>query len=224
MEPGSDPPISVVIVDGHALVAEALEATLTALPDVHVEAVAGTLAAALPTVEAVQPDVVILDTGLADGHRNGNGAGGTAGVLSRSPATKVLIVSAHASIDVVASAIEAGAVGVVAKTENLEELLTAVRRAGRGGMVLPPGRLHEVATLLRTRPPPVGSELTGREREVPTPLSRGTNPDAIAHGLGVSTHTVRNHVRAVRRKLGASSQLEAVAIAYRAGLVDPAID
>jgi DNA-binding NarL/FixJ family response regulator len=222
MEPGSDPPISVVIVDDHVLVAEALEATLTALPDVHVEAVAGTLAAALPTVEAVQPDVVILDAGLADGHRNG--VGGTAGVLSRSPATKVLIVAAHASIDVVASAIEAGAVGVVAKTDNLEELLTAVRRAGRGGMVLPPGRLHEVATHLRTRPPPVGSDLTVREREVLTHLSRGTNPDAIAHGLGVSTHTVRNHVRAVRRKLGASSQLEAVAIAYRAGLVHPAID
>jgi DNA-binding NarL/FixJ family response regulator len=217
MEPATEHPIRVVIVEDHVLVAEALEATFAQVPDLVVEATASTLADGLSAVEATQPDVVVMNVQLPDG----DGASGTSQIVTRSPTTRVLIVSAHGSIDVVARAIEAGAVGFVPKTGNLRDLVSAVRRAARGAMVLRPDLLREVANHLRNRPPPVGTDLTLREREVLAHLSRGVGPDAIAADLAVSPHTVRNHVRALRRKLGASSQLEAVAIAYRAGLVQP---
>ena len=68
-------------------------------------------------------------------------------------------------------------------------------------------------------PPPVPSPLTARQEQVLALLAEGLRPRAIADELGLSEATVRNHVRAIRRELGCSSQLEAVAKARRLGLV-----
>ncbi len=62
-------------------------------------------------------------------------------------------------------------------------------------------------------------ELTRRESEVLSLLAAGASNKAIARTLGISTHTAKFHVAALTEKLGASSRLEAVAIAIRSGLV-----
>lgn len=68
-------------------------------------------------------------------------------------------------------------------------------------------------------PPPVPSPLTRRQEEVLGLLAEGLRPRAIGVRLGLSEATVRNHVRGIRRELGCTSQLEALAKARRLGLL-----
>jgi DNA-binding NarL/FixJ family response regulator len=72
------------------------------------------------------------------------------------------------------------------------------------------------------RPAAAAAGLSRRQREVLALLAEGVQARAIAVRLGLSEATVRNHIRLILRKLGCHSQLEAVAVAYRLGLVDPA--
>jgi DNA-binding NarL/FixJ family response regulator len=72
---------------------------------------------------------------------------------------------------------------------------------------------------LTAPPPPVPSPLTKRQEQVLAFLAEGMRPRAIAAELGLSESTIRNHVRGIRRELGCTSQLEAVAKARRLGLV-----
>lgn len=66
---------------------------------------------------------------------------------------------------------------------------------------------------------PLFASLTGREREVLRCLARGEGAEEIAHRLGIHTATVRNHIQSILSKLGVHSRLEAVALAFRSGLV-----
>ncbi len=72
------------------------------------------------------------------------------------------------------------------------------------------------------RPAAAAAGLSSRQREVLALLAEGVQARAIAARLGLSEATVRNHIRLILRKLGCHSQLEAVAVAYRIGLLRPA--
>ncbi len=67
--------------------------------------------------------------------------------------------------------------------------------------------------------PPAEQVLTRREAQVLRLMAAGMATDKIASELGISLHTVRNHVRHLRRKLDAKTKLEAVAVAFRQGLL-----
>jgi DNA-binding NarL/FixJ family response regulator len=77
----------------------------------------------------------------------------------------------------------------------------------------------------RIRLPRTGAlaELTGRELEVLQRLANGKAPKEIARDLFISPKTVASHVQHILGKLGAHSRVEAVAIAYREGLVESAV-
>lgn len=84
---------------------------------------------------------------------------------------------------------------------------------------------HAVFGVAVTRPAPraaASAYLTPRQSEVLRLLSRGASTDEIADALHVSKETVRNHIRHILRALGAHSRLEAVAFAYREGLLEDA--
>ena len=211
------PPTRVVLIEDHAVVAEAVEHVLGAERDLLVVGHAATLQAGTEAVADLRPDLTVMNVRLPDG----DGASGTAEVLRACPTTRVVLLSAFGSIEVIARAIEAGAVGFIPKTAGLKELVVSLRRAAEGAIVLPPDLLSEVAAHIRTGATASETSLTTRERQVLQRLAEGDSATVIAERLGLSLHTVRNHLRAVRRKLGASTQVEAIAIAYRAGLVQP---
>lgn len=73
--------------------------------------------------------------------------------------------------------------------------------------------------LLAAAPAPAGL-LTSRETQVLQALAAGRDNQQVAAALGISAHTVANHVRAILRKLGAANRLEAVSLALRRGLLD----
>jgi DNA-binding NarL/FixJ family response regulator len=121
----------------------------------------------------------------------------------------------------VGRATAAGASGFLSKNGPLGDVLNAVHTAHGGGMTVSTDIL---ARLLRSTTPVVGPRaggLTAREHEVLVLMGSGLDPRAIARRLGISVHTCRGYVKAVLGKLGAHSQLEAVAVATRRGLLSP---
>ncbi len=209
------PPARVLIVDDHAMFAQSLTLALNEEDDLVVEAVATSLAAARSRVLDCRPDVVVLDHRLPDGH----GVDAIGELRALQPSIKVVVLTAQATDSLVSAAVHAGAVGFVAKTDNVDNLVAAVRAAAAGESVISPALLTRMLPRLGGGQEQLGADLTDREREVLRLLADGLTNKAIATRLGLSPHTVRNHVVGICRKLGTHSKLEALAVATRAGLV-----
>ena len=165
----------------------------------------------------LMPDVVLMDVKLPDR----DGISTTAELTRDFPDLKVLILTAHASEADISRAGSAGAAGFLAKDGSLSEVLEALRTARRGSLILPDGVLAAVAAHGgRDRLMPEWG-LTPRELEVLRLLGEGRDPRTIAKKLGVSLFTCRGYVKSIRAKLGVHSQLEAVVLATRSGLIRP---
>lgn len=213
---GIDTRTGVLVVDDHVTFAELLAFAIDQEQDLRCVGHAPTAAAAVDAVQRLDPDVVLMDVNLPDL----DGISATATLTARYPDLPVVILTAQASATEVMRAGAAGAAGFVAKDGALQDVLAALRTASRGRLVIPPALLErftgqETVTVL-----PVAVSLTPREADVLHGLGLGLDPRAIAQRLGISLHTCRGHLKAVFGKLGAHSQLEAVVIATRIGLLD----
>lgn len=208
--------ISVAVIDDHVMVAEMLALTISKESDLHLVGVAGNVADALVLVRREQPNVILMDYRLPDG----SGIEAATEILKDYPETHIVMLSGDGSPDVLARAIEAGCAGLLSKDRPIDDVLTAVRSAARGELVI---RSHEFTSLLsqiRKTPEQKTHLLTARELEVLHLLGRGHSTDGIAKNLFISVNTVRNHVASILSKLGVHSKLEAVAIAAREKLIN----
>ncbi|GAA4634663.1 response regulator transcription factor [Actinoallomurus vinaceus] len=209
--------IRVLIVDDHALFAEALAARLAAEPDLEVLPVAGDVRRATALVATEAPDVVVLDFVLGDE----SGLDMLDQLRRRHPPVRVVILSAITDLAPMVTALRHGAVAWVPKTESADLVARVVRgAAGRGGWI-PPDVLGDVLRrLLTAGEPPEGvlARLTPRERDVLQGMVDGLNRTWIADRLGLSANTVRTHTQNLLAKLGAHSTVEAITIAMRAGV------
>jgi DNA-binding NarL/FixJ family response regulator len=170
------------------------------------------------------PDVVLLDLDLGGSIGDGTDLVGPltgAGV-------RVLVLSASTDPVRLGAALEAGAMGVLSKTEPIDVLLTAAARAARGEPAMSETRRRDLllSAVERRVRRAVSLEpfdrLSEREAEVLRSLALGHSVATIATQAHVSEATVRSQVRGVLTKLGVGSQLEAVAQAHRSGwLADP---
>ena len=129
---------------------------------------------------------------------------------------RALVLTAHPRPGPARLARAAGAAGFLGKEAPLTEILAAVRAVGAGRDL---GAGGTVPAAAGPAADPGLPHLTPRELEVLGGLARGRDVARIASGLDLSPHTVRDHVRAVLGKLDARSQLEAVVVAERLGLV-----
>lgn len=205
----------VLVVDDHQMMAESLAAVLGSEPDVDVVGVAATAADALARATDLTPDVVLMDFRLPDG----DGGTATEAIRRAVPSTQVVMFSGYVDDSTLSRAVDAGCVGFVHKTADVDTLLDAVRRADLGEPVFSADDLSRLVRHLRDDTRPVGSDLTSRELEVLQLLAEGATTDRLAEQLFISKHTARSHVRNILAKLGAHSKLEAVAVAARAGIV-----
>lgn len=197
------------------MVAEAICLALERSPDLEVVGRSATVAAALVQADRYQPDVVLMDRRLPDG----DGVSAIADMEAAVPGVRVLVLAGEGSASVAARVAEAGGAGLILKASGLSELEDAVHRVAAGEVVYSQELLGDVLGRLTGRLPEVGATLTRRERETLTLLGEGLSTAAIGSRLGVALNTVRNHVQRVLEKLGARSQLEAVTIARREGLL-----
>lgn len=175
---------------------------------------ASSVATALAEIVRGRPDVVLLDRRLPDGD-------GTALIPEFVRAgAKVLVLTGEATASVAARVAEAGGAGLILKSARLDDLVEAVRKVAAGEVVFDSRLLAGVLDRLTGRVKAAGASLTAREQETLLLLADGAGTDQISTRLGVARNTARNHVQRVLDKLGARSQLEAVSIARREGLLD----
>jgi DNA-binding NarL/FixJ family response regulator len=212
------PATRVVVVDDHPIFRDGLRAALHGVEDIEVVGEAPDAATALTVVEALSPDVVLLDLHLPD-------ASGVE-VLARLQAVptvpRVLVVTMSQDDDAVVAVMRAGARGYVVKGAGRAELLQAVRTVAGGGAVFGPGVAERLERWFAGLSSATGREafpaLTEREREVLTLMSRGLDNRRIARELFLSEKTVRNHVSNLLGKLGVADRSDAIARARSAGL------
>jgi len=212
-----DEVITVLVVDGHQTFAELLGVALRGQPDLRYVGHARNGEQALRLAAELRPDVILLDPELPDT----DGIAIAEMLRHRQPDTRVVILTASSEATLVGRATAAGAAGFLSKNGALGDVLHAVHTAHGGGMTVSTDIL---ARLLRSTSPvvgPRGGGLTAREHEVLELMGSGLDPRAIARRLGISVHTCRGYVKAVLAKLDVHSQLEAVAVATRRGLIQP---
>lgn len=209
---------SVLVVDDHRTFSDLLALALSGQPDLECVGTASNAEEAMALATSLEPDLVVMDVRLGG---TGDGVDVTAQLTARFPAVHVIVLTAHASQSLLERAAAAGACCLLPKDGSLVEMLASLRAARRGGFVVHPTLMQELMTG-RRRTGPKAPELTGRERDVLDLLADGCDARTIARTLGISLHTSRGHVRSLLRKLHAHSQVEALANAKRAGLLDRA--
>ena len=204
----------VLLVDDHRTLTDLLTRALDREPDLVTVGCAHSCAEGVAMARRHEPDAVVMDLRLPDG----DGFAATRSIVAHRPATRVVILTAQADADSVARAAAAGASGLLAKDGSLDGLLRVLR--GQGGFALQPSVLAELTAPPREREPGPGvPALTARERDVLELLGEGADVQAIASRLGISTSTCRGYVKSLLMKLGAHTQLEAVVLAVRCGLL-----
>jgi DNA-binding NarL/FixJ family response regulator len=217
-----EPVTKVVIVDDHQTLVDLLRLALSAETDIDVVGTAGTAGDGLRLVEQTRPDLVLMDFGLPDK----DGVTTAAEVLRRQPATRVVMLTATHDGSLISRAAAAGVCGFVAKTGAFGEVLSAIRTARSGSMVIDPTVL---ARLVPSQRKPAETESDRMVAPLLTPrvlglLGAGMDARAIARTLSISLHTCRGYVKSVLAKLDCHSQLEAVVAAGRLGLLPPPVE
>ena len=214
--------VRVLLVEDHAAVREAISSALEQERGFEVVGQAESLAEARRLLADGPVDVAIVDLGLPDG----NGGDLIKELGESNQQTQALVLSASRDRAQIARAVEAGAVGVLNKTTNLDEVVESVRRLRAGETLIP---LEEVVELLRFASSQREEEyeahqaiarLSTREMEVLQLLAQGLDSEGIAEQLHISLRTERNHMASVLRKLGVHSQLQALIFALRYGVVE----
>jgi len=205
--------IRVFIVDDHPVVRNGLRALLNAQPDIVVVGEASEGEGALRQIEALRPDVVLLDCCLP----GLEGLAVATAIRERHPTVSVLALSAYDDDRLLWGMWAAGAVGYVLKDAPLERILAAVRAAGRGEPRFWP---EQVERALRwwEETGRKWESLTEREREVLVRMAEGKSNREIAADLWISEKTVEKHVGRILEKLGVNTRIEAAIWAVRGNL------
>ena len=212
---GIEQKLRVVVVDDHTTFAELLSDALDREPDLVNVGNAGGVAEAVALCQRQRPDVVIMDYHLPDG----DGLGAADQILSAAPGPRIILLTGNPSPDVLARAAGSGLCGFLPKDGSLATLLQTIRHARSGSMVVYPSVLSQASHQRRSGAPDAPA-LTDREHQVLALMAAGYDVRTNSRKLGISQHTCRGYVKSILAKLGAHSQLEAVATAQRLELLD----
>lgn len=210
------PPVRVLLVEDHEVVAQALVGLLDDQPDITSVGRVARAAGAVSSAVDAAPDVILMDYHLPDG----DGVTLTRELRTALPSARVVFLTAQGHDAVLIDALDAGATGFVTKNGSAAELIAAIRAAAEGESYFTPDVLAQLVSLRHGPTRAVGPELTAREREILQRCANGESPAETAEALHLSIHTVRNYLRRAMAKLDAHTRLEAVLQAVAAGLIE----
>lgn len=215
MDSALENPIRVLVVDDHLVVRKGVRTLLGGASDIAVVGEAGDGLQAVEAARHLSPQVILMDLKLPEI----DGTKATRRILAAQPEVGIVVMTGTDIDAEVLTAIEAGALGYLAKTSKREEFLEAIRQVSQGEAWLPPRLTRTLLAHLKS--PATGrlDPLTDRENEVLTLLARGWSNRSIARELSVAEVTVRTHVSRILDKLRVSNRVEAVLLALRSGLV-----
>jgi DNA-binding NarL/FixJ family response regulator len=213
----------ILVADDQVLVRGGLRMILEAQPDLEVVGEAGDGSEALALARELRPDLVLMDIRMPgldglEATRRLLGAG--------DPAPKVLVLTTFDLDEYVYEAIRAGASGFLLKSTPPPQLVQGVRAVMAGDALLSPEITRRLLERFTRRPPPSAgapaelAELTPRELDVLRLIADGQSNAEIAATLVLSEATVKTHVNHILTKLRLRDRVQAVALAYRSGLMD----
>jgi NarL family two-component system response regulator LiaR len=206
--------IRIVLADDHDMVRKGLRVLLEQFDDLVIVGEAKDGQAAIDLCRQLKPDVMLLDMTMP----RMTGVEALPLLRQHCPDTQVIALTSFGDPDTVQNAIRSGAISYLMKNISGDELAAAIRRAHQGQPTLSP-EATQVLMRAATQPPPIGHDLTEREREVLALMAQGLNNRAIGERLYISASTVKNHVSSILSKLGTISRTQAVALAVEHGIV-----
>jgi two-component system, NarL family, response regulator LiaR len=218
--PPPDPnhgPITVLIVDDHAVVRQGLRTFLDLQPDIKVVGEASDGTEALAQAQTLLPDIILMDLVMP----NQDGVSATRAITSAVPSSKVLVLTSFSEDEKVFASIKAGAHGYLMKDVLPPELVKAIRTVYRGEAQLHPEiarkLMNEFSTPVPTAPK---HDLTERELDVLRLIAQGKSNKEIAEDLILSEKTVKTHVSNILQKLHLSDRTQAAVYALKQKIVE----
>lgn len=212
-------PMKILILDDHTLFREGMKLLLSGLhPELTIHD-AETMDAALAALEANTYDLMLLDLNLAETQ----GLKTLEVVKHKLEGTPIIVLSAHQDPPTIYQAIEDGAMGFITKCATHQELLAAIKLILAGGIFLPrevtsAQSVVSVKSAAQSSESEILNALSDRQKEVLKYLLQGKPNKTISANLHISENTVKAHLSAIFRALGARNRTEAVYFAARAGV------
>jgi DNA-binding NarL/FixJ family response regulator len=203
----------LLIVDDHRFVSQGLEMMLSMVDDIEPVAVVTSGEEAVEVVGGQPIDLVIMDVSLGKGM---NGIAATKAIKDTSPETKVLVLTMFTDPATVTEAVRAGADGYLSKGSSSEAVQSAITDVMEGRSVLDPNVTRGVFGRLGDKDP---NALSDRELGILQEISHGQSTREVAEKVFLSEETVKTYLKQIFRKLGVRDRTEAVAEAFRRGLV-----
>jgi DNA-binding NarL/FixJ family response regulator len=213
--------IRVLLADDERLVRTGFRMILAGEPDIDVVGEAADGARTVALARELQADVVLMDVRMPEV----DGIEATRRLTARAPAPRVIVLTTFDIDEYVFGALRAGASAFLLKDAPEQQLLAAIRVVADGGSLFAPSVTRRLVERFADTPASgtrrALAELTPRETEVLRLIARGMSNAEIAAALVVSEHTTRTHVASLLSKLGLRNRVQAVVLAYEAGLVRP---
>ncbi len=214
------PPIAVFVVDDHPVVREGLRMLVTSERDLMLSGSAPSVSAALPSLAASPPDVLLLDLDLG----TEDGLALLPRIVGAAPRTRVLVLTGLRERERHQEALLGGACGLVGKDAAPELLIKAIRKVHDGELWFDRPLLDATLQQVLSQKAPPANEpdrtapLTDRERRIVALVGRGLRNADIGEELGIAPKTVRKCLSAIYEKLGVADRVELLVYAYEHGL------
>lgn len=215
--------IRIVLVDDQPLLRQGFRLVLSAQDDMEVVGEAGDGDVAVQVTAATSPDVVLMDVRMP----GTDGIEATRRIVATQPQAKVIILTTYAIDSYAFAGLKAGASGFLLKDVLPADLLTAIRAVATGDAVIAPSVTRRLLDAFADKLPERGATepvddvlgaLTDRERQVFHEIAAGLTNGEIAERLVLSDATVKTHVGRILAKLGLRDRVQAVILAYDAGI------
>ena len=202
-------PIKILIAVDHALLRRGFTTLLGFDKSLSVIGDAKNGEEAVKAALELEPDIVVMDLAMPVM----DGVEATRRIRERLLATRVLILTTYSTSADVLRAMKAGASGAFVKDTDGDRLIEAIHKVAEGETAFSP----EIESMIASEPNPPA--LTERQQNILEATSKGLSSEQIAAKLDISAYAVNQHIDAIRRKLGAQSRTEAVAIAIKKHLL-----
>jgi len=208
--------VRVLVANGEPLFGDAVERVVRQCARFQLVAHARDAQAALKQLRTVRPDVAVLGPSLPglDGRR-------LLGLVRLEElATRLVFFGDDFDDGMAYDLLGEGAAAVLTKTTSPQQLRDAILAAAAGGEFLSGETLAAVTREIRLRNHDERPRLSDREHEILKRIAKGQNAADIARALHLGLSTVKTHRSHLYEKLGVSDRAEAVAVAFRRGLID----
>jgi DNA-binding NarL/FixJ family response regulator len=205
----------VLIVDDHPVTRDGLRLALGTSDEVEIIGEATNGEEAIAATKELAPDIIFMDVQMP----GMDGLEAARIIHEAQPDTKIILLTVEESRAAVVEVMQAGVSGYLLKDVTGTELLHAAKLAIEGEHVIHPALTRAFLEEVQLAPHKPNAPLSPRESEILQRVAYGASTKEVARALGISPHTVKTHLERIFEKLGANDRAQAVAIAFRLGLV-----